>query len=271
MKPFEKITEKDSEYRHLERMSTSEILQCINQEDKKVPGLVAEQIPKIASFIEIVVEKIQKGGRLFYIGSGTSGRLGILDASECPSTFGVLPNLVNGIIAGGDIAMREAVDFAEDDERQGWLDLVSHQINETDVVLGIAASGTTKYVIGAIKQCKSGGITTGSISCNPGSPLSDVADFPIEIIVGPEFVTGSSRMKAGTAQKLILNMISTSVMIRLGFVEDNKMTHMHLTNQKLIDRGVRIIMQKLNLTDYEAAEKLLAKFGSIKKTLENYY
>ena len=268
---FDNITEKESEYRHLDKMSTIQILECINQEDKKVPDLVAEQMPKIASFIEIIVIKIKKGGRLFYIGSGTSGRLGILDASECPSTFGVPSNLVNGIIAGGDIAMREAVDFAEDDEKQGWLDLLSHQINETDVVLGITASGSTAYVIGALKECKSSGITTGSISCNPGSPLSDIADFPIEIIVGPEFVTGSTRLKAGTAQKLILNMISTGVMIKLGFVEDNKMTHMHLTNQKLIDRGVRIIMQKLNMTDYFMAKKLLAKYGSIKKTLGNYY
>jgi N-acetylmuramic acid 6-phosphate etherase len=209
------------------------------------------------------------GGRLFYIGAGTSGRLGVLDASECPPTFGVPPGLVIGIIAGGDKAITQAVEFAEDDKDQGWKDLQEHSISNKDSVVGIAASGTTPYVLGALKKCAENGITTGSISCNPDSPVSRVADFPIEVIAGPEFVTGSTRMKSGTAQKLVLNMISTSVMILLGRVEDNKMVNMQLTNEKLIQRGVYMLMERLNSNDYEMAKDLLLKCGSVKKAIES--
>ncbi|CAN5837705.1 N-acetylmuramic acid 6-phosphate etherase [soil metagenome] len=268
---FKKITESDSLYRHLERMSVGELLAHINEEDKKVPDAITAIIPAIESIVTVIADKMLVGGRLFYIGAGTSGRLGIVDASECPPTFGVPANLIIGIIAGGNTAITEAVEFAEDDTQQGWADLQLHKITEADVVIGIAASGTTPYVIHALELCRKNGIVTGSISCNPDSPLSASADHPIEIVVGPEFVTGSTRMKSGTAQKLVLNMISTSVMIQLGRVEDNKMVNMQLTNDKLIDRGVKMVMEHLKLSDYGKARELLLKYGSVKKLLENHH
>lgn len=264
---FEKITEKPSLYRHLEKMSAGEILANINKEDQVVPGAVAKAIPQIEKLVEAVSDKMLMGGRLFYIGAGTSGRLGVVDASECPPTYGVPPGLVIAVIAGGDKAITTAVEYAEDDKEQGWKDLEVYNISDSDVVIGIAASGTTPYVIGALEECRKRGIITGSISCNPGSPISAVADFPIEVIVGPEFVTGSTRMKSGTAQKLVLNMISTSAMIQLGRVEDNKMVNMQLTNEKIVDRGVRMVMDKLSMNDYEKAKELLLKYGSVKKAV----
>jgi N-acetylmuramic acid 6-phosphate etherase len=266
---FEKITEQSSSYHHLEKMSISEILFTINKEDKTVPSAVARAIPQIEKLVEVITDKMLMGGRLFYIGAGTSGRLGIVDASECPPTYGVPPGLVIGIIAGGEKAITTAVEFAEDDKAQGWKDLESFNVCDKDVVIGIAASGTTPYVIGALEECRKRGIATGSISCNPNSPVSDSAEYPIEVIVGPEFVTGSTRMKSGTAQKLVLNMISTTVMIQLGRVEDNKMVNMQLTNDKLIDRGVKMVMEKLKLGDYTSAKDLLLNFGSVKKAVES--
>jgi len=266
---FEKITESTSAYRHLEQMSVLDLLYNINKEDANVPAAVAKVIPQIEALINAVVDKMLTGGRLFYIGAGTSGRLGILDASECPPTYGVPRDLVIGIIAGGYKAITEAVENAEDDTRQGWQDLMAHNVNSNDVVIGIAASGTTPYVISALEKCKANNIVTGSICCNPGAPISDAADHPIEVVVGPEFVTGSTRMKSGTAQKLVLNMISTSVMIQLGRVEDNKMVNMQLTNEKIVDRGVRILMEKQGLVDYEQAKILLLEKGSVKKAIDS--
>jgi len=266
---FERITESDSRYHHLEKMTVGELLHLINQEDRQVPEVVAGAIPQIGALVDVITEKIQSGGRLFYIGAGTSGRLGILDASECPPTFGVPPGMVIGIIAGGHAAITMAVESAEDDREQGWKDLLEHEVNEQDVVVGIAASGTTAYVIGALKKCRENGVITGCICCNPGSPLAAEADHPIEVVTGPEFVTGSTRMKAGTAQKLVLNMISTAVMIRLGRVEDNKMVNMQLINEKLTDRGVKIIMEKLGITDYESAKELLMLKGTVKNAIES--
>ena len=268
---FKKITESASPYRHLDKMTVNELLVNINEEDKKVPGIITGIIPQIEILVAAIVDKMLMGGRLFYIGAGTSGRLGIVDASECPPTFGVPYGLVIGIIAGGSKAITEAVEFAEDDKLQGWADLQVYKINSSDVVIGIAASGTTPYVIHALEKCRENDIVTGSISCNPGAPIGKVADHPIEIVVGPEFVTGSTRMKAGTAQKLVLNMISTAVMIQLGRVEDNKMVNMQLSNDKLIDRGVKIVMEHLNIPDYEAARKLLLQYGTVKKLLNNYH
>ena len=265
---FVKVTESSSTYRHLEKMQVSEILTSINTEDKTVPLSVEKVIPRIEDLVHVITDKMLSGGRLFYIGAGTSGRLGIVDASECPPTFGVESGIVVGIIAGGEKAITSAVEFAEDDALQGWTDLQAQGVNERDVVIGIAASGTTPYVIGALKKCRERGIITGSICCNPGAPLSAVSDHPIEVIVGPEFVTGSTRMKSGTAQKLVLNMISTAVMIQLGRVEDNKMVNMQLTNEKLVDRGVKILMEKLSLANYEAARILLLDKGSVKKAIE---
>ena len=267
---FEKITEQASHYRHLERMSIGELLSNINREDQTVPQAVAKAIPQIEKLTEVIADKMLMGGRLFYIGAGTSGRLGIVDASECPPTYGVPYGLVIGIIAGGEKAITSAVEFAEDDKLQGWKDLEAFNVSENDVVVGIAASGTTPYVIGALEQCRQRGIATGSISCNPGSPVSAAADHPIEVVVGPEFVTGSTRMKSGTAQKLVLNMISTTVMIQLGRVEDNKMVNMQLTNDKLVDRGTKMLMEKVKLADYEKAKSLLLQFGSVKKAAEHY-
>jgi N-acetylmuramic acid 6-phosphate etherase len=267
---FEKITESTSAYRHLEKMSVAELLQNINKEDAVVPAAVAKVVPQIEALIHAVVDKMLMGGRLFYIGAGTSGRLGILDASECPPTYGVPQGLVVGIIAGGNKAITEAVESAEDDTEQGWADLQQHKINSNDVVVGIAASGTTPYVISALEKCRENNIITGSISCNPDAPISQAADFPIEVVVGPEFVTGSTRMKSGTAQKLVLNMISTSVMIQLGRVEDNKMVNMQLTNDKIVDRGVKMLMEKLGLQEYETAKELLLEKGSVKKAIESF-
>lgn len=264
---FQKITEQASHYRHLEKMSVQEILTNINKEDKTVPDAVEKAIPQIEKLVTAIADKMLAGGRLFYLGAGTSGRLGILDASECPPTYGVPHGLVIGLIAGGDTAIRQAAEFAEDNREQGWRDLQAHQVCQKDVVVGIAASGTTPYVIGALQQCRAHGIVTGSISCNPGAPVSQHADYPIEVVVGPEFVTGSTRMKSGTAQKLVLNMISTTVMIQLGRVEDNKMVNMQLSNEKLVDRGVKMVMEQLQLQDYEQAKALLLKHGSVKKAV----
>jgi N-acetylmuramic acid 6-phosphate etherase len=266
---FEKITERSSNYRHLEKMTVEEVLVNINAEDKTVPSAVEKAIPQIEKLAEAAIDKMVMGGRMFYLGAGTSGRLGIVDASECPPTFGVSKGLVIGIIAGGEKAITNAVEFAEDDKMQGWKDLAEFNINEKDVVIGIAASGTTPYVIGALEECRKRGIITGSISCNPDSPVSEAADFPIEIVVGPEFVTGSTRMKSGTAQKLVLNMISTAVMIQLGRVEDNKMVNMQLTNDKLVDRGTKMLMERVKMNDYEKAKDLLLKYGSVKKAAES--
>ncbi|MCG9900293.1 MAG: N-acetylmuramic acid 6-phosphate etherase [Sediminibacterium sp.] len=269
-KVFEKVTEQTSLYRHLEKMTVEEVLININKEDKSVPLAVEKAIPQIEKLTSVISDKMLAGGRLFYIGAGTSGRLGIVDASECPPTYGVPYGLVIGIIAGGEKAITQAVEFAEDSPEQGWSDLERHFVNDKDVVVGLAASGTTPYVIGALLECRKRGITTGSISCNPNSPVSEAADFPVEVVVGPEFVTGSTRMKSGTAQKLVLNMISTTVMIQLGRVEDNKMVNMQLTNVKLVDRGVKMVMDRLNLNDYEKAKDLLLKYGSVKKAVENH-
>lgn len=266
---IERVTEQASHYRHLEKMSIGEILVNINSEDKSVPGAVEKAIPQIEKLAEAASDKMLMGGRMFYIGAGTSGRLGIVDASECPPTYGVPQGLVIGIIAGGEKAITTAVEFAEDDKEQGWKDLMEYNVSDKDVVIGIAASGTTPYVIGALEECRKRGIVTGSISCNPDSPVSAAADFPIEVVVGPEFVTGSTRMKSGTAQKLVLNMISTSVMIQLGRVEDNKMVNMQLTNDKLVDRGTKMLMERVKMEDYDKAKALLLKYGSVKKAAES--
>lgn len=263
-----KITEEDSLYHHLEKMSIEELLININKEDKKVPCAVEKVIPQIIPLIEVVVDKMKQGGRLFYIGAGTSGRLGIVDASECPPTYGVEYGKVIGIIAGGKKAITTAVEFAEDDMKQGWKDLKKHKVSTQDVVIGLSASGTTPYVVGALKECQKNFIITGSISCNPNAEISKYANYPIEVIVGPEFVTGSTRMKAGTAQKLILNMISTSVMIQLGRVKGNKMIDMQLTNNKLIDRGVKILMRNTGMKDYEYLKKILLEKGSVRKAMD---
>jgi len=266
---FTKTTEQASKYNHLEKMSVAELLQNINNEDKTVAFSVEKAIPQIEKLVVQIVERLKIGGRLFYIGAGTSGRLGILDASECPPTFGVPFDLVNGIIAGGDSAIRKAVEFAEDDKEQAWKDLSIHHISDKDVVIGIAASGTTPYVIGGLEKCNQNNILTGCITCNQGSPLSKVAQYPVEVVVGPEFVTGSSRMKAGTAQKMVLNMISTSTMIALGKIKGNKMVDMQLSNHKLVDRGVRMIMEELNISQ-EQAQELLNKYGNVRLAVESF-
>jgi len=264
---FTKITEQSSKYNHLEKMPVAELLQNINNEDKTVPLAIEKALPQIEKLVEKVVDQLKKGGRLFYIGAGTSGRLGIVDASECPPTFGVPFDLVIGLIAGGDTAIRRAVEFAEDDREQAWKDLSEYNINDNDFVLGIAASGTTPYVIGGLEKCNEDNIPTGCITCNSGSPLSEVSKFPIEVVVGPEFVTGSSRMKAGTAQKLVLNMISTASMIQLGHVKDNKMVDMQLSNHKLVDRGVRMIMDEIDVSQEEASA-LLQEHKNVRKAIE---
>lgn len=266
---FIKTTEQSSKYEHLEKMPLADLLQNINKEDQTVPLAVEKALPQIEKLVEKVVEKMKNGGRLFYIGAGTSGRLGIVDASECPPTFGVPFDLVIGIIAGGDTAIRKAVEFAEDDKEQAWKDLQEWNITEKDFVIGIAASGTTPYVIGGLQKCNENNIATGSISCNAGSPLSQTSNFPIDVVVGPEFVTGSSRMKAGTAQKLVLNMISTSTMIQLGKVKGNKMVDMQLSNHKLVGRAVRMIMEELSISEAEA-ELLLEKHKNVRNSIENY-
>jgi N-acetylmuramic acid 6-phosphate etherase len=266
---FTKTTEESSKYEHLEKMSVQQLLANINQEDKIVPLAVEKALPQIESLVTQVVAKMKLGGRLFYIGAGTSGRLGILDASECPPTFGVPFDMVVGIIAGGDMAIRSAVENAEDNATQAWKDLQEYHINENDVVIGIAASGTTPYVIGGLQSCNENNISTGSISCNAASPLSQTAQFPVDVVVGPEFVTGSSRMKAGTAQKLVLNMISTATMIQLGKVKGNKMVDMQLSNSKLVDRGIKMIMGEIPVR-YEEAAVLLEQFGSVRNAVEAY-
>jgi N-acetylmuramic acid 6-phosphate etherase len=250
-------------------MSVSTLLFNINKEDKTVPLAVERALQAIEKLVHVIVSKMKLGGRLFYIGAGTSGRLGILDASECPPTFGVPSDLVIGIIAGGDSAIRKAVENAEDDSTQAWLDLEKYAINKNDVVIGIAASGTTPYVIGGLEKCNENNITTGSIACNESSPLSMVAQFPIEIVVGAEFLTASSRMKAGTAQKLVLNMITTATMIQLGKVKGNKMVDMQLSNSKLVDRAVKMIMDEIPL-NYQQASELLEKKGSVRRVIDFY-
>lgn len=264
---MEVTTEKDSNYQNLERMSVREILENINREDKTVPYAVEKAIPAIEKLAEVIAKKMKNGGRLFYIGAGTSGRLGILDASECPPTFGVPFNWVVGIIAGGDSAIRKAVEFAEDDREQAWKDLQEYDIDKNDIVVGIAASGTTPYVIGGLKKANENGIITGCVVCNEGSPVAAEAQYPVEVVVGPEFLSGSTRMKSGTAQKLVLNMITTTVMIRLGRVKGNKMVDMQLTNHKLFRRGIRIIMSETG-TDQKTASELLEKYGSVRKAVE---
>ena len=266
---FIKTTEQDSYYDHLEKMSLSELIHSINKEDQTVAFAVQKSIPQIKLLTEKIVDKLQNGGRLFYMGAGTSGRLGILDASECPPTFGVSHNLIIGLIAGGDKAIRKAVEFAEDSLEQGWKDLENHQISKNDIVIGIAASGTTPYVLGALKKCNEHDITTGCITCNKNSPISLMVKFPIEVVVGPEFVTGSSRMKAGTAQKMVLNIISTSAMIQLGKVRGNKMVDMQLSNDKLVERGTIMLAKNLNI-DKSEASVLLKKNGSVRKAMQNH-
>lgn len=267
---FRKVTEQESYYRDLDKLSVHELLTDINREDQKVALAVQEVIPQIERLVIGIVGRMEQGGRLFYIGAGTSGRLGVLDASEIPPTFGISSQRVIGLIAGGDRALRNPVESAEDDESAGWKELMDYQIDTKDVVVGIAASGTTPYVIGALKNARKAGILTGAITCNPGSPLAEVADIAIEPLVGAEFVTGSTRMKSGTAQKMVLNMISTAVMIRLGRVKGNRMVNMQLTNRKLVDRGTRMIMEELDL-DYETACRLLRLHGSVREAVDSYH
>ncbi len=262
-------TEQASNYDNLEQMSTFELLKNINKEDKTVANVLEATISKMEKLVDVIVSKMENGGRLFYIGAGTSGRLGVLDASECPPTYGVSDDWVIGLIAGGDKALRKAVENAEDDFNQAWLDLVEYNINSNDVLIGIAASGTTPYVIGGVRKAAKNNIVTGSITCNKNSPLSQEVEHPLDLVVGPEFVTGSTRMKAGTAQKLALNMISTSVMIKLGRVKGNKMVNMQLSNKKLINRGVRMIIDELNIEE-KLASKLLKKYKSVKNVINAY-
>ena len=265
---FTKTTEQDSLYDNLEKMSVKDIISNINKEDKTVPLAVEKALSQIEALINQVIAKLKIGGRLFYIGAGTSGRLGILDASECPPTFGVSHDLVIGLIAGGDKAIRKAVENAEDSKTQGWLDLKEFNITKKDIVIGIAASGTTPYVINALKKCNQEKITTGCITCNKNSPLSIEALYPVEVVVGPEFLTGSSRMKAGTAQKLVLNMITTTSMIQLGKVKGNKMVDMQLSNDKLVERGIKMIMDELSISKEEAS-KLLNTHKSVRKSINH--
>ncbi len=269
MQQMDKITEQASRYHHLEKMPVEELLNNINNEDKTVAHSVEKAIPRITPLVKKIVANMKEGGRLFYIGAGTSGRLGILDASECPPTYGVPDDWVIGLIAGGDSAIRKAVEFAEDSHTQAWEDLQQYFINEQDIVIGIAASGTTPYVVHGLKTCQENNIVTACITCNPGAPVIEYADYPIEVVVGPEFVTGSTRMKAGTAQKLVLNMISTTVMIGMGRILDNKMVDMQLSNNKLVDRGTKMLKHALKLS-YEEAQKLLLEHGSVRKALDHY-
>jgi N-acetylmuramic acid 6-phosphate etherase len=264
---MERITEQASRHDHLERMSTSELLERINAEDRTVADAVGRVLTEIGALVDAIAERMQRGGRLFYLGAGTSGRLGIVDASECPPTFGVPHGLVVGLIAGGDSAIRKAVEFAEDDREQGWKDLEEHHVGVDDVVIGIAASGGTPYVVGALERCNAAGILTGGITCNPGSPVAVTAQHPIVVVVGPEFVTGSTRMKSGTAQKMVLNMISTCAMIKLGRVRGNRMVDMQLSNHKLIDRGTRMVMEALGV-GYEEANTLLQEHGNVRKAID---
>jgi len=263
------ITESSSNFDNLEKMTVNELLTNINYEDSKVHSAVKKAIPQIEELISRIVSRMQKGGRIFYLGAGTSGRLGVLDASEVPPTFGVSPDLVIGLIAGGETALRKAVESAEDDPEKAWKELEIFNINSKDTVIGIAASGTTQYVIGGLKKARENGILTGCITCNPGSKIVEVTECPVVVVVGPEFITGSTRLKAGTAQKMVLNMITTTVMIKLGRVKGNKMVNMQLTNKKLIERGTRMIVDELNI-QREAARILLMQHGSVKKALEFY-
>ncbi len=265
---MKKTTEADSKYNALEKMTVRELLTNINKEDKTVPLAIEKVIPKIEKLVNVIVKQMKLGGRLFYMGAGTSGRLGIVDASECPPTYGVPQGMVIGLIAGGDKAIRKAVEFAEDDTQQGWEDLQQYKINSKDVVIGIAASGSTPYVIGALEACNKNGITTACIVSNTGSNVAKVSKHKIEVVVGPEFVTGSTRMKSGTAQKLTLNMISTSVMIKLGKVKGNKMVDMKLSNNKLVDRGTNMVVAELNIP-YKKAKELLLKYGSVRKAVDS--
>ncbi len=262
-----RVTEQESNYNNIDQMSILEILQGINKEDQTVPLAVEKVIPQIEKLAEAVTERMKAGGRLFYIGAGTSGRLGVVDASECPPTFGVPFDYVVGIIAGGDTAIRKAVENAEDDSEQAWIDLSEYKINEKDCLIGLAASGTTPYVIGGLKTARQHGVLTGCIICNEGGPIVAESDFPVEVVVGPEFLTGSTRMKSGTAQKLVLNMLSTTVMIKLGRVKGNKMVDMQLTNHKLVNRGIYMIMEELNI-DQASAEELLHQHGSVRKAVD---
>lgn len=264
-----RTTEKESHYRNLDKMSTSELLNNINKEDQSVPSAVEQVIPSIEQLVDVAVECMKQGGRVFYIGAGTSGRLGILDASECPPTFGVPHDWIIGMIAGGDVAIRQAVENAEDDTEQAWKDLQEYGVRSNDVIIGIAASGSTPYVIGGLKDANKAGLVTGCIVCNAGSPIAAVAKYPVEVVVGPEFVTGSTRMKAGTAQKLVLNMISTSLMIKLGRVKGNKMVDMQLSNHKLVARGVRIVMEETGASEADATE-YLEHYGNVRQAIENY-
>ena len=266
---FEKITEKSSLYDNLDTMSPSEIVKCMNQEDRKPAEAVEKALPQISELVERLVPRMKEGGRLFYIGAGTSGRLGVLDASEIPPTFGMPATTVIGLIAGGDHALRNPVEGAEDDTEQGWKDLLAHNINDKDTLVGIAASGTTPYVIGALREARKNGVLTASIACNPSSPMAEEAEIAIEIIVGPEFVTGSSRMKAGTAQKMTLNMISTAAMIGLGRVKGNRMINMQLSNAKLVDRGTRMIVDSLGIP-YDQAQQLLLLHGSVAEVMKKF-
>ena len=267
---FQKITESESLYDNLDQMSVRELLEGINNEDRKVAIAVGREIPKIEKLVTRIVERMRRGGRLFYIGAGTSGRLGVLDASEIPPTYGMPNTLVIGLIAGGDRALRNPVESAEDDLDKAWEELQQYHINTNDTWVGIAASGTTPYVIGALRKARSEGILTASISCNPDSPMAAEAEIAIEPVVGPEFVTGSTRMKSGTAQKMVLNMITTSTMIKLGRVKGNRMVNMQLTNQKLVDRGTRMIMEELRL-DYEQSKNLLLLHGSVREAIDSYH
>ncbi|MDE5420392.1 N-acetylmuramic acid 6-phosphate etherase [Labilibaculum sp. DW002] len=268
-KSSNRITESPSNFSNLEKMSVTELLTGINQEDGQVHLAVNRSIPKIENFVSLLIDRIKAGGRLFYLGAGTSGRLGVLDASELPPTFGVPGNIVIGLIAGGEKALRNAVESAEDDWDKAWEEIQEHGFNQNDSVLGIAASGTTPYVIGGVKKARENGLLTACITCNPEAPVSKETEIVIEAIVGPEFVTGSTRLKAGTAQKMILNMITTSLMIKLGRVKGNKMVNMQLTNKKLVERGTQMIMDELNL-DKETSKHLLLKHGSVKKAIEAY-
>ena len=267
---FQKITESESLYDNLDQMSVRELLEGINNEDRKVAIAVGREIPKIEKLVTRIVERMRRGGRLFYIGAGTSGSLGVLDASEIPPTYGMPNTLVIGLIAGGDRALRNPVESAEDDLDKAWEELQQYHINTNDTLVGIAASGTTPYVIGALRKARSEGILTASISCNPDSPMAAEAEIAIEPVVGPEFVTGSTRMKSGTAQKMVLNMITTSTMIKLGRVKGNRMVNMQLTNQKLVDRGTRMIMEELRL-DYEQSKNLLLLHGSVREAIDSYH
>ncbi|MBR5907500.1 MAG: N-acetylmuramic acid 6-phosphate etherase [Bacteroidales bacterium] len=265
-----KVTEQSSNYAHLDKMTTEELLMGMNKEDQSVPVAVGKCIPQITKFVDGLVERMKKGGRLFYLGAGTSGRLGILDASEIPPTYGAPYDLVIGLIAGGDTAIRKAVENAEDDYDMGWKDLEKFNIGGYDSVVGIAASGSTPYVVGACAKAREKGLLTACITCNPGAKVAEVVEIPIVAVVGPEFVTGSTRMKSGTAQKLILNMISTSAMIKLGHVKGNKMVDMQLSNKKLVDRGTRMIMDETGITDYEKAKEYLLKYGSVRNGVDAY-